>query len=88
MKDEGIAESEQKDINKWLEDDVKRWITSKLPQELNELASDGMMIENQSAVLTALEVCVLSESRSLMEGKGRVEERRESVQSAVPLIHV
>lgn len=48
---------------------------SKLAQELGELASEGMVVENQTADLTALEICVLS----LMEKKGRVEERKESM---------
>lgn len=43
-----------------------RWMKSKLAQELGELASEGMVVENQTADLTALEICVLS----LMEKKG------------------
>lgn len=61
---------------------------SKLPQELDELASEGLVVENQTAHLTSLEICVLSENSSFMEKRGHVEERKESVQSAVPLIHV
>lgn len=44
----------------------ERWMKSKLAQELGELASEGMVVENQTADLTALEICVLS----LMEKKG------------------
>lgn len=61
-------------------------MNSKLPQELDELASEGIMVENQTADLTALKICVLSENSSSMEK--RVVLRRESVQSAVPLIRV
>lgn len=59
---------------------------NKLLQELSELASEGMVVKNQTADLTALEMCVLSVNSSLMEK--RVVLRRERNQCSRPLIHV
>lgn len=50
-------------------------MNSKLPQELDELAAEGIVVGNQTADLTALKICVLSKNSSSM--KKRVVLRRE-----------